>query len=73
MTPTTQADVMLHCEAQEWIERVRREGHSRASGQKRMAGILADIADKRGQVAADRLRAVIDAELKRQRAVEVMA
>lgn len=58
---------MLQCEAREWIDRVRGEGHSRHSGQRRLSGILADIETRRGKPAADELRAAIEAELAKQR------
>lgn len=49
-------DDMRDCEAREWIERVRKEGHTRASGRARLNEILADIEKKRGKSAADDLR-----------------
>lgn len=58
---------MLEYEAREWIARVRKEGHSRHSGQRRLNGILSDIEAKRGKPAADELRGLISAELAKQR------
>lgn len=61
----TQYDAMREAEAQEWIARVRKEGNTRASGDERLRGILADIAKRRGQTAADDLKARIERQIGR--------
>lgn len=62
---STQYDVMREAEAQEWIDRVRQEIHTRASGDERLLGILRDIAKRRGQPAADDLKDRIERKLGR--------
>lgn len=63
----THFDAMRESEAAEWIERVRAEGHTRASGRKRLDEILDDIEIKRGASAAVDLRARIERQLKEGR------
>ena len=53
-------DAMRDSEAREWIERVRKEGHTRTSGRARLNEILADIEKRRGKPAADDLRRRIE-------------
>ena len=62
---STQYDAMREAEALEWIDRVRHEGHTRSSGDERLRGILADIAKRRGQPAADDLKARIERQIGR--------
>ncbi len=57
---TDTQDLMRDSEAREWIDRVRKEGHSRASGLARLNEILADIEKRRGKPAADDLRRRIE-------------
>ena len=59
-------DQMRDAEAREWIQRVRKEGHGRASGDNRLCEILASIAKRRKKPAADDLRARIERELGRK-------
>lgn len=58
-------ELMRDSEAREWVERVRREGHNRASGDRRLEQILSDIAKRRGRPAANDLKARIEKELGR--------
>lgn len=57
---------MCDAEAREWIQRVRKEGHGRASGDRRLLEILGDIEKRRKKPAADDLRTRIERELGRK-------
>lgn len=63
MTGTVR-DVMRAAEAQEWVERVRAEGHTRTTGAQRLRDILADIRKIRGAAETALLQAEIEKELK---------
>lgn len=63
----TDEQYMRACEARDWIGRIRAEGHSRASGQQRLAGILAGVERARGREGMLALKAAIEAELARER------
>jgi hypothetical protein len=70
MAENTIEQFRIETEAREWIDRVRREGHTRISGERRMNDILADIERRRGKPATDRLRQAINRELAHQRAAK---
>ena len=55
---------MRAAEAREWVSRVRKEGHTRASGATRLRDILADIRKIRGAAETALLQAEIEKELK---------
>ena len=57
-------DQMRAAEAREWVERVRREGHTRTTGAQRLRDILADIRKIRGAAETALLQAEIEKELK---------
>ncbi|WP_423454295.1 hypothetical protein [Ottowia sp. VDI28] len=63
---STHDDKMRDAEAREWIQRVRKEGHTRADGNKRLLEILGDIAKRRGKAAAADLKARVERELGRE-------
>lgn len=52
-------------EAMDWIGRIRKEGHTRQSGDHRLQGILDDIKRIRGEPAMRRLLAEIERQLGR--------
>ena len=55
---------MRESEAREWIDRVRRENHTRSTGAQRLRDILADIRKIRGAAETALLQAEIEKELK---------
>lgn len=64
MSKQPDRDKMRAMEAREWVARIRREGHSRATGAHRLRDILAAIRKIRGAAEAARLQAEIEEELK---------
>ena len=61
----TQYDAMREAEAQEWIDRVRRENHTRSTGAQRLRDILADIRKIRGAAETALLQARIERQIGR--------
>lgn len=64
MSKQPDRDQMRAMEAREWVARIRREGHSRATGAQRLRDILADIRKIRGAAETALLQAEIEKELK---------
>lgn len=62
---STEWDAMRESEALEWIDRVRKEHHTRQSGDARLRGILADIEKQRGKSGRDDLQQRIERILGR--------
>ena len=51
------------CECREWLSRIRaRRPRTEMEGKRMLNDLIADIAKKRGQPAADRLKAGVEAE-----------
>lgn len=57
---STEWDAMRESEALEWVERVRKEHHTRQSGDERLRGILNDIEKQRGKDGRDDLQPRIE-------------
>lgn len=60
--PTPDPAHLRELEASEWLRRIRAEGHKRASGHRRLQGILDGIERARGREA----RLLLEQEIMRQ-------